>query len=266
MPTAVRGDVSLYYETWGEGETVVFIEDVGIGAWLWGWQNDALAGPFETIVWDLRGTGRSDSTPGPYSVPQLAADLKAVLSEHGARRVHLVGCGLGGMIALDYVQRHGRAKTLTLIGASPGGGDEDLHRDRLDDLYAPASDRDALRSSLEAVLSADFRDRHPEALDQIAGWRAQDDADRDGFVAQAAAFEAYDHRDPLYETTVPTLVIHGEDDAIVPVSNAEALDRGLPRSELEVAPNAGHLVGVERATGVNDLLLGFLEDHAEFEW
>lgn len=263
MPTATREGVSLYYDTWGSGETVVFIEDVGFGAWLWGWQNDALAGPFETLVWDLRGTGRSDVPEGPYTVSQLAADLDAVLADHGVRTAHLVGCGLGGMVALDYAQRYGRAETLTLIGASPGGEEADLTPDRLDDVFAPRDDEDALASSLEAVLSADFREQHPEAVERIAAWRAEDDADRAGWDAQASAAERYEHRDPLYETTLPTLVLHGEDDEIVPFSNAELLDRELPRSELEAAPGAGHLVGIERATGVNDELLGFLEEHVE---
>ena len=263
MPTATRDGVSLYYDTWGSGETVVFIEDVGFGAWLWGWQNDALAGPFETLVWDLRGTGRSDAPEGPYTVPQLAADLEAVLADHGVRNANLVGCGLGGMVALDYAQRYSRAETLTLIGTSPGGDQAALKRDRLDDAFAPRDDEAALAASLEAVLSAGFRDRHPEAVERITAWRAEDDADRETWEAQAAAFEGYEHRDPLYETTVPTLVLHGEDDEIVPFSNAELLDRELPRSELESAPDAGHLVGVERATGVNDALIGFLEDHVK---
>ncbi|MFC7114330.1 alpha/beta fold hydrolase [Natronoarchaeum sp. GCM10025703] len=265
MPTATREGVSLYYDTWGSGETVVFIEDVGFGAWLWGWQNDALAGPFETLVWDLRGTGRSDAPEGPYTVSQLTADLEAVLADHGVDTAHLVGCGLGGMVALDYAQRHSRAETLTLIGASPGGEDADLRTDRLEDAFAPRDDEAALAASLEAVVSSGFREDHPEAIERIAAWRAEDDADRAAWQAQAAAFENYEHRDPLYETTLPTMVIHGEDDEIVPFSNAELLDRELPSSELEPAPEAGHLVGVERATGVNDLLTGVIEDHADFD-
>lgn len=265
MPTATRDGVSLYYDTWGSGETVVFIEDIGFGAWLWGWQNDALAGPFETLVWDLRGTGRSDAPEGPYTVPELAADLEAVLADHDVRNAHLVGCGLGGMVALDYAQRYSRAETLTLIGTSPGGDEAERNLDRLDDAFATRDDEEALASSLKAVLSADFREQEPDAVERIAAWRAEDDADRAAWEAQAAAFESYAPRDPLYETTLPTLVVHGEDDEIVPFSNAEVLDRELPRSELESAPGAGHLVGVERPTGVNDVVIGFLEDHTESE-
>lgn len=121
MPTARREGVSIYYGTDGEGETVVFLSDLGFGAWQWGWQHAALAGPYETLAYDQRGTGRSDTPSGPYSVEDLATDLDAILADHGSRGVHLVGAGLGGMVALAYAREYGRARTLTLIGTSPGG-------------------------------------------------------------------------------------------------------------------------------------------------
>jgi pimeloyl-ACP methyl ester carboxylesterase len=265
MPRVTRDGVSLYYESDGGGPTVAFVGDLGYGAWLWGWQYDALAGPFETVVWDLRGTGRSDAPEGPYTVSQLAADLEAVLADHGARNVHLVGSGLGGMVALDHAQRYGRATTLTLLGASPGGPDAELPAGPREAMFAPPDDEAALRGSLEPVLSAEFRERHPDAVERIARWRSEDDARGDAWAAQAAALEVYEHRDPLYETTLPTLLLHGGEDRVVPPSNARVLDDGLPRSELEMAPDAGHLVGVEYSAAVNDRLLGFLEEHADVD-
>ncbi|SNZ12157.1 Pimeloyl-ACP methyl ester carboxylesterase [Natronoarchaeum philippinense] len=265
MPTTTRNGVSLYYECEGDGETVAFIDDLGYGAWQWGWQYDALAGPFETLVWDLRGTGQSDTPEGPYDVAQLAADLEAVLSDAGARTAHLVGCGLGGMVALEHARRYGRAKTLTLLGTSSGGPDADLPAEPRTSMFAPPDDERALRSSLEPVFSADFRESHPEALDRIAEWRADDDAERAGWEAQERAFATYEHEGPLYETTLPTLVVHGAEDRVVPPSNAEALAEGLPKAELEIAPDAGHLVGIEYSAAVNDRLLGFLEEHGDVD-
>jgi len=265
MPTIDREGVSLYYESDGGGEPVAFVEDLGYGAWLWGWQYDALAGPFETVVSDLRGTGRSDSPEGPYTVPQLAADLEGVLSDCGARTVHLVGSGLGGMVALEHARRYGRAKTLTLLGASAGGPDAELPAAPREAMFAPPDDESALRASLEPALSADFREAHPEALDRIAAWRAEDDADREAWEAQERAFASYECEGPLYEITLPTLVVHGGEDRVVPPSNAEALAEGLPNAELEIAPDAGHLVGIEYSAAVNDRLLGFLEEHGDVD-
>lgn len=262
MPTVDRGGVELYYEATGEGETVAFVEDLGYGAWLWGWQHAAVAGPFEGLVWDLRGTGRSGDA-GEYSVAAMAADLEAVLADHGVREAHLVGSGLGGMVAVEYALEYGRAATLSLFGtAAAGEGLPAVPRERA---YAPRDDPDALRDSLAPVLSAAFRSEHPDVLDSIAEWRGEDDADRPARTAQSAAMDAFDRRDDLYEVTVPVLVVHGEADELVPVERGRDLAAGLPRGELETFEGAGHLVGVERSRPVNDRLTGFLAEHADLE-
>jgi pimeloyl-ACP methyl ester carboxylesterase len=259
MPTVENDGVDLYYETEGEGETVVFVEDLGYGAWLWGWQHAAVAGPFEALVWDLRGTGRSD--PGDYSVGAMAADLEAVLSDHGTREAHLVGSGLGGMVAIEYAKEYGRTATLSLLGTAPAGAA--LPAEPRERAYAPRDDREALRESLAPVLSDSFRTEHPDVLESIAQWRSEDDADREAWEGHSAAMAEFDRRDSLYEVTDPALVLHGEADRIVPLEAGERLAEGLPRGEFESFEGAGHLVGVERSRPMNDRLVGFLAEHAD---
>ena len=151
MPTTSNSGVTLHYETTGDGPTVVFVNDAGYGAWLWGWHHDAVAGPYEALVWDLRGTGESDAPAGPYDVATLAADLEAVLGDHGVRSAHLVGAGLGGMVALEHAREYARAGTLTLLGTTADGSQVD--RDALDALAAPLDDPDALWDSLRGAFA-----------------------------------------------------------------------------------------------------------------
>ncbi|ADJ13629.1 alpha/beta fold hydrolase [Halalkalicoccus jeotgali] len=253
MVSVDRKGVALYYEVEGDGETVAFLGDLGLGAWQWGWQHAALAGPYEVVVSDMRGTGRSDTPPGPYSVESLAADLEAVLADHGTARAHLVGAGLGGMVALEY----GRARSLTLIGSSPGGPHAPLPRDPREALFASPDDPKARRESLPALFSETFLTEQSEACEGIAEWRAGDAA-REGWDAQNAAFEAFDASDWLYEVTIPALVVHGERDELVPVENAALPAEGLPRATREIYDGAGHGVWIERSRPVNDRLLDFL--------
>lgn len=263
MASAHREGVSLYYEREGSGETIVFLPDLGLGAWQWGWQHAALAGPYEVLTYDMRGTGRSDAPPGPYSVGDLATDLEAVLADHGARRAHLVGAGLGGMVALQYAREYGRARSLALIGTSPGGPRARLPEEPCERLFAPPTDPEALRESLSALLSDDFVSEHPDVIEGLVEWRAAGDADRAGWEAQNAAFETFDASDWLYEVTIPALVLHGGDDEVVPVENADLLAEGLPRATREVYAGAGHGVWIERSRPVNDRLSGFLESIPE---
>jgi pimeloyl-ACP methyl ester carboxylesterase len=275
MPSASNRGVEIAYETDGDGDPVAFVPTLGYGAWQWGWQFPAVAGPFEAIAMELRGTGGSDAPAGPYDVPTLADDLEAVLADAGARRAHLVGLGLGGHVALDHAARYGRARSLTLIASTPGlpegelpggptgddpgaAGDSDL----LDALFAPADDPDALERSLSHVLSAEFRTEHPDVVEGIAAWRAEEDADRAGWAAQAPAFTDWERAWPPYEVTEPALVVQGGDDRVVPPANADVLAELLPTTERLDFPDAGHLVTVERSRPLNDRLVGFLERHA----
>ncbi|WP_436925889.1 alpha/beta fold hydrolase [Halosimplex amylolyticum] len=262
MAVVTNGGVDLYYEAKGEpnpvdevereAETVAFVNPAGYGAWVWGWQHAALAEGFETVVWDLRGTGRSDAPEGPYSVETLADDLEAVLADHGVRDAHVVGAGLGGMVALEYADRYGRAATLTLFGTAASGDRVDA--DALDSLFAPRDDPDALRASLRNAFAADL-DAYEDVANEIVGWRREEDADRAGFEAQTAAMCAFDRSDSLYEITTPARVYHGVDDAVVPLDAGRDLADGLPRGEF-TAVEGGHLCFVEESAAVNDALLG----------
>ncbi|ADB58938.1 alpha/beta hydrolase fold protein [Haloterrigena turkmenica DSM 5511] len=261
MPTASNGSVSLYYDHAGEGEPVVFVPEAGLGGWLWGWQHAAVAGPYEAVVWDLRGTGRSDAPDGPYALETLAGDLEAVLSACEIRNAHLVGCGLGGTVALEAARTSSRVATLTLFGTAPRGEQFDLEA-----LFAPPDDREALADSLEAGLSAEFLESQPaDVREGIVDWRADGDADRAGWEAQIAALEGFDATEWLVEVTQPTQVIHGGADELVSPSAGRTLADGLPRGEFDTLEDAGHLCFVERSRDVNDRLLGFLEAHTDDE-
>jgi pimeloyl-ACP methyl ester carboxylesterase len=258
MARATNGDVTLHYDTDGDGPAVAFVGDVGYGAWQWGWQHAAVAGPYESVVSDLRGTGRSDAPPGPYTVPELTADLHAVLSDCGVRRAHLVGAGLGGMVALHSALTAGRARSLTLVGTAASGTGLDLGP-----LYGAPDDRESLRTSLSAAVSEDFFEAQGDAVEQITSWRTEEDASRESWEAQAAAVADFDISDRLYEVTTPTLVFHGTDDAVWPVERGRALADGLPRGEFVALEGAGHLAGVEHSRTVNDRLVAFVDEQSE---
>jgi 3-oxoadipate enol-lactonase len=258
MPTTSRDGVELTYETAGEGPTVAFVGDVGVGAWAWARQVDALAGPARTLVSDHRGTGRSDAPAGPYAMGDLVADHRAVLAAADTEDVHLVGGGLGGLVALEVARESDRVASLVLLGtgADPAAADP----------LALAADRDdetALRATTERALGPEFPERFPAAVDDVVTWRAEEDADRDGWAAQAAALDEYEPTD-LYEVTTEALVVHGTDDEIWPLAGARDLADDLPRGTFEPADGVGHLPAFEASAAVNDRLFDRVAGEADW--
>jgi pimeloyl-ACP methyl ester carboxylesterase len=260
MAYADSDGCSIYYDVDTadpEAETVVFLGDLGFGAWQWGWQYNALGGLFETIVYDHRGCGRSDSPSGPYAMADLVDDLEAVLVDANVRRAHLVGCGLGGCVALAAARHTSRAESLTLIGTPASGEAFDPS-----DIRADPADTNGLRASTTALLSTEFCEAHPEVVDRIVDWRADEDAPPAVQQAQLAAIEGFD-AEPLYEITRPALVVAGGDDRVVDREASQRLAEDLPKGKFIQYPEAGHLLTVERSAALNDELVGFLESSGE---
>ncbi|WEL18692.1 MULTISPECIES: alpha/beta hydrolase [unclassified Halorhabdus] len=260
MPTVDTDGVSLRYDTTGSGPAVVFVNDVGFGAWLWSYQHTAVAGPYEATVWDLRGTGDADAPEGPYTLPSLVADLAAVVTAVDSRRVHLVGAGLGGVIALEYARHHDRVASLTILGTAPGDA---VDEDALSAMAAPTDDPDALEKSLETAFAPGVPEAHPDVIARIAEWRAADDAEPARWRDQQAAWLGAS-LDDLYEITTPTLVMSGTADAVVDPDATAALADRLPRGEHRRV-EGGHLFFVSESATVSDELLAWLDEHAERE-
>lgn len=254
MPTATAAGVTLYYETHGDSEqpTVVFLSDAATGPWLWGWQAPGLTGPYHTVVYAQRGTDGSD-TAAPYTVDRLTSDLDAVLAAVGVDRAHLVGAGLGGMVALRYAREYGRARSLTLFGAA--ADDDRIDRNALESFH-PA-DPSRLRESLSFGFSNRFI-AETGLVDDIVGWRRNEDATgdaRQGHLDSTLGFEA----DRLYELTLPILVCHGVDDPVVPLEAGKELAADLPRGHFE-AIEGKRWCFVEHSAAVTDVVDEFIGD------
>ena len=260
MPSVDVDGCVIHYTQAGENPdapAVVFLGDLGFGAWGWSWQYGALAGPCRVVVIDTRGAGRSDAPAGPYAMADLVGDLEAVLADCNIRTAHLVGCGLGGAVAVAAARRTNRAESLTLIGTPPSEEAFDP-----EPLSADPSDEVGLRASTTSLLSATFCEREEAPIEQIIEWRREEDATPAAREAQLAALDGFDP-EPLYELTLPVRVVAGGADPVVDPEACRRLADGLPNGEFTSYPEASHLVTIERSAALNDLLLGFIESVAD---
>mgnify|MGYP002761243626 FL=1 len=260
MPSVDTGGCGVHYTRAGENPdapAVVFLGDLGFGAWGWSWQYGALAGPCRVVVIDTRGAGRSDAPDGPYAMADLVGDLEAILADCSIRTAHLVGCGLGGAVAVAAARQTNRAESLTLIGTPPSGEAFDP-----EPLSPDPTDKSALRASTTSLLSAAFCEREDAPVERIVEWRGEEDATPAAREAQLAALDGFDP-EPLYELTLPVRVVFGGADPVVDPAAGRQLAEELPNGEFKLYPKASHLVTVERSAALNDYVLGFIESVAD---
>jgi 3-oxoadipate enol-lactonase len=259
MPVTSVGDVELSYERSGSGPPLVMVMGMSGSALSWGEPFlELLRGDFETIVYDHRGVGESSLMEGPFTIAQLAADLAGLFEALELDSAHVLGISMGGMIAQELVLAHPeRIRTLTLGCTYSGGEGSSLADPEVMRGIAEAAmsgDRErAIRASWEANVSAAF------AADDAAYARFHAVANERPvalpvIIAQAQAIGTHDTLARLGEIALPTLVVHGTEDRLLPVANGRLIAARIPGAQLEIFDGVGHLFFLERPARSAELI------------
>ena len=264
MPRARVNGVPLHYERGGNGEPLLLVTGFTISSAVFEPVLELYGGRFDCITYDNRGSGRSGAPLKPTSMPELAADAAGLLREIGVESAHVCGLSMGGMIAQELAIRFPeRVRGLVLGGTTPGG--PRAARPTLRELRALGSAaaggwRDGERSWLgEWVFSEAFRREQPERARELLRRFGRHRATPQGVWAHWWASVYHDTTSRLPCIQAPTLVMHGEHDAMVPISNARLLAAKIPGAELCIVAGAGHAYMLERPRLSFDLLREWLE-------
>jgi 3-oxoadipate enol-lactonase len=240
---ARNGDVSIEYETVGEGLPLLLMQGLGYARRGWGPAIERLAESFRVTFYDNRGIGESDKPAGPYTAGDLAEDAVAVLDAVGDERAHVVGASLGGMAAQELAISHPeRVDRLVLACTTPGGAEAFPIPAQTLALFAEAptlAPDVALRKFVANSLSSEAPD---ELVEEIYQWRLANPPDPAGWQAQAAAGTTYDGGGRAREIDAPTLVVHGTEDNVVDTRNADLLAGLIPDARVELLDGCGHLM------------------------
>ncbi|SFQ72646.1 alpha/beta fold hydrolase [Hymenobacter arizonensis] len=244
--------VNIFYEDWGQGNPVVLIHGWPLDHTMWEHQAIGLAkGGSRVIAYDRRGFGRSSRPWTGYDYDTLAADLNALLEDLDLNNVTLIGFSMGGGEIARYLGTYGDARIarVAFIGAvtpfmlktdnNPDGVPQKVFDDMGD---AIKKDRfDFLQSFAKSFYGVGMIS-HPVSQG-VLDWNftvaslAAPNATRDC----AVAFSSTDFRADLEAVKVPTLVIHGDEDATVPIDASGARTaKMIPHAEYKVYKGAPH--------------------------
>jgi 3-oxoadipate enol-lactonase len=245
MPTTRNGGVELYWESAGTGPPVLLIAGQGMSLDAWWRTVPVLASSFRVLTYDNRDVGRSSRWPWPYGVPQMVEDAVTVLDAAGVQRTHVYGISLGGMVAQELAVRHPHRVDALILGATTAGGPEAVYAEpqRLA-FFVRAGAMDPEEAEWAAVpYNYSLRTRRSKG-DRIAAdiaKRVEHQTESLAYLHQVAAAASHSIAARLHQVRAPTLIVHGEEDLIVPPQNARQLARGIRHAELRVWPDAAHL-------------------------
>jgi pimeloyl-ACP methyl ester carboxylesterase len=251
MPMTANGEVSLYYETFGADEDPVLLLVNGLGSQCINFKTEfceKLADRgFRVVRFDNRDVGLSSHLKGGphYTVDDMAADGFAVLDAVGADTAHIAGWSMGGMIVQAMALRNpGRVLSMTSVMSSPGPIAGERAPDVTAAFSAPAgSTRDEAAERHLAGLKA-WGSPACFDVDRItADAHAAFDRcwDPEGRARQAKAIGASPSRvTALGSLRVPSLIVHGDADRLVPLVNGQATAAAIPGARLDIVEGMGH--------------------------
>ncbi len=256
----------------GTGRPVVLIHGWPLSAAAWSEQVGPLreAG-YRVVAYDRRGFGRSDKPASGFDYDHLADDLAGVLNDLDLRDATLVGFSMGGGEVARYISRHGQERLHSVVFAAAVPPYMMQTEDNPDGPLTK-SQAQGMASDLKADRHAFFEDFTKgffTAQGELKVTQAQqqeavalcEQSDQAAALGCMEAFGTTDFRGDLTQVTVPTLVLHGDADGIVPLEGSgERTHKAIPGSELKVIPGAPHGFNVSHAEAFNGALLGFLAE------
>ena len=266
MPTATVNGINLNYRLEGpdDAETIVLVNGLADDLESWGFQVPAfLEAGYRVLSFDNRGIGSSDKPAGPYTSRQLADDAKGLVDLLGLTDFHLMGVSMGGMVVQEYAASHGSDLRSLTLACTYGVADPfcqtmfAMWADLARAVDVPFVMRDV---ALWAFTGPFFEDR-PEDAAEFADAMASLDMPVEAYLAQLNVIQQHDARDRLSGIDVPTLVLAGEEDILIPVRLSRRLHDALPGSEWVTVPG-GHACLWETPDAFNSAYLEFVRKHA----
>ena len=241
---------------------VVFVNGLGGAQAAFTLQVRDFARDHRVLTFDHRGVGGSDVVDLPAHMADFAADLVRVLDEVGAGCVDFVGLSFGGRVLQQLAAGWPERVRRMVIGGTSAGGE--LHHSGNADAHSAlraltGADKETWAEQIAPLLfGRRYVERYPERILSLARWRARYPVNPVGVARQWEAWDSFDMGDQIGLISCPVLVLHGTDDALSPIANAEALVSHIPNAELCLLEGIGHSPNVEDPAAFNRSIRRFL--------
>lgn len=250
--------MTMAYTDEGKGTPLVFVHGFPLSRNAWKKQVDALKSEYRVIAPDLRGLGESDGAGDITTMAQFADDVHALCQHLKTGPVVLVGHSMGGYVTLAFARQFPKMlRGLVLVATKAGNDSPEAaagRRTTADKVRAEGSKVvvDAMTPKMLVAGSTDTA-----MLEQVRSIMAP--SKPEAVIASLLGMaERLDSTPSLASINVPTLVITGADDIVIPPAESEKLSKGIVNAKLELIPRSGHLVAFEKPQEFNQVLATWL--------
>lgn len=267
MPKAHVNDIDLYYEVHGEGIPLVLLSGLGYSMWQWHLMVPYLEKHFQVILLDNRGVGGSDKPAGPYTASILAKDTVGLLDALNIDKAIIMGHSMGGFVAQAMALEYPEKVDRLILASTNFGGPRHVPITAeamtvLSDLTSDPVTR--FKNGLVVSTAPGWADENPEMIERWLAWRVSNPIEPVHYQAQLAIGLSLVPEDAAFETrleniSVPTLILFGEHDKVVPPANADLLAKQIRGSEIRIFPNAGHFFPIEIPDEAAQAVIDFVE-------
>jgi 3-oxoadipate enol-lactonase len=255
VDTAYRFDGPANFPS--DGRVVLMSNSLMSNYTMWDWTIPALVDKYRVLRYDTRGHGQSGTTPGPYTIAQLADDAVALLDALGVAKAHFVGLSMGGMIGQQLGARYaGRVHSLSLCDTASETSTRGLWEERL----AIAREKGAaglVDGTIQRWFTAPFIQRAPQDIEKVRKMILGTGAE--GYIACGSGIRDMAQTTMLLKIKAPTLVLTGRQDMATTVDQATVIHRMIDGSQMVVIEDAAHLSNVEQAETFNRAVRTFID-------
>ena len=257
MPMIMLGDLSVFYETHGQGDPVLLIHGLGSSTEDWDPQVEALRRDFTVVSYDVRGHGKTAKPAGKYTVPQFAEDAARLIEHLGLGPVHVMGLSMGGMIAFQLAaDRPELVRSVIIVNSGP----EMILRtwkERIAIVQRRAIVRLMGMSKMGEVLSVRLLPAPEHAALRATFVERWGRNDPGAYLRALSALVGWSVMAKLPAITCPVLVVTGDQD-YTPVAWKRAYTSKMPHASLVVIPDSRHMMPVETPQRFHDAIIPFL--------
>jgi pimeloyl-ACP methyl ester carboxylesterase len=271
MPSRVpsrRDDIEIYYEESGRGDPLLLIGGLTSSHLAWQLMVPELALEYRVITPDNRGSGRTvvRDDDGVRSTESFALDLLAFIDELALDRIHLMGVSMGGMIVQEFALRHPERLASLTIGCSTCGGERAISapKEVIEALFLGAgedSTADRATAAIDIQIHPESRAKRARNVEFHVDTKHTYPHSSEELLRRAAGIARHDTFERLAGLSVPTLVLTGSHDRLIPNENSALIAKQIPNAKLVEIGDAGHIFFVEQPEQTNRVLLDFLSEH-----